>query len=44
MKEFKRLVARMIQKFAKHTAILACGAASAYGGYQTKEPKNIYKK
>lgn len=42
--KFKRLLAEMIQKLAKHTAILACGAASAYGGYQTKEPKNIYQK
>lgn len=44
MKKFKRLLAEMIQKIAKHTAILACGAASAYGGYQAKEPKNIYKR
>lgn len=44
MKSLKKLLAEMIQKIAKHTAILACGAASAYGGYQTKEPKNIYKR
>lgn len=34
----------MIQKVTKHMAIVACGAASHYGGYQTKEPKNIFKK
>ncbi len=44
VKSLKKLLAEMIQKIAKHTAILACGAASAYGGYQTKEPKNIYKR
>lgn len=44
MKRSKRLLAEMIQKIAKHTAIIACGAASMYGGYQAKEPKNIYKK
>lgn len=43
MKRFKRTLAKMIQRFAKHSAILACGAASMYGGYQAKEPKNIYK-
>lgn len=44
VKSLKKLLAEMIQKIAKHTAILTCGAASAYGGYQTKEPKNIYKR
>ena len=44
VKSLKKLLAEMIQKIAKHTAILACGAASEYGGYQTKEPKNIYKR
>lgn len=43
MKRFKKTLAEMIQRFAKHTAILACGSASHYGGYQAKEPKNIYK-
>lgn len=44
MKSFKKSVAEMIGKFAKHMAVLACGAASHYGGYQAKEPKNIYRK
>ena len=44
VKKFKKMIAEMIQKIAKHTAILACGAASHYGGYQTREPKNIYKR
>ena len=44
VKSLKKLLAEMIQKIAKHTAILACGAASAYGGYQTKEPKNTIQK
>lgn len=43
MKKFKKMIAEMIQKISKHTAILACGAASHYGGYQTREPKNIYR-
>lgn len=44
MKNLKRRLAELIQRLAKHTAILACGAASAYGGHQIKEPKNIYKR
>lgn len=44
MKEFKKSVAGIIEKIAKYMAVSACGAASHYGGYQTKEPKNIYKK
>lgn len=43
MKKIKKLIAITIQKITKHTAILACGTASAYGGYQAKEPNNIYK-
>lgn len=27
----------------KHMAIIACGSASHYGGYQTKEIRNIFK-
>ena len=39
-----RLIATLIQKLTKHMGIAACGAASQWGGYQTKEPKNIFKK
>lgn len=44
MKKFNKFLAEMIRNFAKHSAVFACGAASMFGGYQTKEPKNIYKK
>lgn len=44
MKKAKRVVAEMIQMITRNTAVLACGAASFFGGYQAKEPKNIYKK
>ena len=36
-------IAIFVQKLTKHMAIIACGAASHWGGYQMKEPKNIYK-
>ncbi len=44
MNNFKKNVAEKVRKIAKNMAIFACGAASSYGGYQAKEPKNIYKK
>lgn len=44
MKAFKRFVAEMIKIVSRQNAVLACGAASFFGGYQTKEPENIYKK
>ena len=44
MEEFKKYLAKVIKMLTRHTAILACGAASFFGGYQTKEPKNIYKR
>ncbi|WP_455268365.1 hypothetical protein [Ruminococcus sp.] len=44
MEEFKKCLAKIIKMLTRHTAILACGAASFFGGYQTKEPKNIYKR
>ena len=43
VKSLKKLLAEMIQKIAKHTAILACGAASAYGGYQTQFKRFAYE-
>ena len=44
MKKIKKAVAKSIGHCAKSMAVLACCAASAFGGYQTKEPKNIFKK
>ena len=41
MKSFKKLLASLIAR--ARMGIAACGCASMYGGYQTKEPKNIYK-
>lgn len=38
------IVAKLIEMFAKNMAIMACGAASTWGGYQAKEPKNIFEK
>ena len=43
MKKIRKSVAMIIQKVTKHMAVIACGSASHYGGYQAKEPKNIYK-
>jgi cyclic lactone autoinducer peptide len=43
MKKAKKSVAEIIQKVVKHMAVMACGTASHYGGYQAKEPKNIFK-
>ena len=40
----KRFIAKLIEKFSKNMAIMACGAASTWGGYQAKEPKNIFEK
>lgn len=37
-------LAEMIQRITKRMAIVACGAASHWGGYQMKESKNIYEK
>lgn len=37
----KATVAKAIAGIALHTARAACGAASHYGTYQPKEPKNI---
>ncbi|MBE6837178.1 MAG: cyclic lactone autoinducer peptide [Ruminococcus sp.] len=39
-----RIIANLIEMFAKRMAIVACGAASTWGGYQAKEPKNIFEK
>ena len=36
MEEFKKYLAKVIKMLTRHTAILACGAASFFGGYQTK--------
>lgn len=44
MKRTKKWFAEMIRMLTKHMAIFACGAASSYGGYQPKEPKNIFLK
>lgn len=44
MKTIKKAIAKSIGRCAKNMAVLACGAASAFGGYQAKEPKNIFKK
>ncbi|SFD18618.1 hypothetical protein [Ruminococcus albus] len=43
MNKIIKTTAEFIQKIAKHMAIMACGSASHYGGYQTKEPRNIFK-
>lgn len=43
MRSFKKLLASLIARATKRMGIAACGCASMYGGYQTKEPKNIYK-
>lgn len=32
-------LARAIARIAKRMAILACGSASMFGGYQPKEPQ-----
>lgn len=39
----KKLLASLIARATKRMGIAACGCASMYGGYQAKEPKNIYK-
>lgn len=44
MKNVRKSVAKIIQRVTKHMAVIACGSASHYGGYQIKEPKNIYRK
>lgn len=44
MKSLRNKIAMLIKAFTKNMAIMACGAASTWGGYQMKEPKNIYKK
>ena len=41
---FCKSFAYMIREISKHMAIMACGAASLWGGYQIKEPKNIFDK
>lgn len=38
MKSFKKLLASLIARATKRMGIAACGCASMYGGYQTKEP------
>lgn len=42
--KIKEKIAYAIREFSKHMAIMACGAASYFGGYQIKEPKNIFNK
>lgn len=37
-------LAKAIKRITKRMAIVACGAASYWGGYQAKEPKNIFEK
>lgn len=45
MKEVKKVnvVAETIKKIAGKMADVSCGAASAWGLYQTKEPKSCKK-
>lgn len=43
MRSFKKLLAGLIARATKRMGIATCGCASMYGGYQAKEPKNIYK-
>lgn len=40
----KNKLARMLKTVVKFFALAACGATSYWGGYQMKEPENIYKK
>ena len=39
-----KVLAMIIARFSKRMGIVACGAASIWGGYQTKEPKNVFEK
>ena len=39
-----KALAKLIEMITKRIGIAACGACSYWGGYQAKEPKNIYKK
>ena len=43
MVKFKKTLACIIKKISRRMAIMACGTASYYGGYQMKEPNNIMK-
>ena len=39
-----RTLAVMIASLSKRMGLVACGAASVWGGYQAKEPKNVFEK
>ena len=38
-----KTLALIIKKIIRNMAIMACGSASYWGGYQMKEPENIKK-
>ena len=40
----KSKIAKVIKFITKYMALAACGATSYWGGYQMKEPENIYKR
>lgn len=44
MKKYKETVLRLIAKAGMRSAIKAAGAASCFGYYQAKEPKNLSNK